>query len=313
MTANPLSGQNVATHEILPFDDELVNFSFGFAEILGCSKALLLHHIWVTFAHHYQNPENARFERPDRPGEGEKTWIYFTLETMAIHVPLTTRAIITALKELESAGWIEVWRQKGKRTLYRPSIARFCLSSTYRRKGAQFEREPDRYAKPDQSPWTSEETSHDKVVTGAVSSLAPVKKLHTNEGRNFTRSHIPREPREEPRLKNSSARPNAREGFDETRDLDRVPAGEEGTGDDPGAWQDDMSHDERVEAAARAYLEQPMGKLQLVRLLARFQVTMEDVRVRVAEIQAAGRGKPPATPSEEGGVDDDKGMAYRSV
>ena len=67
-----------------------------------------------------------------------------------------------------------------------------------------------------------------------------------------------------------------------------------------------MSHEERIEAAARAYLEQPMGKVQFTRTLLRFRVTMDEVKARVEQIRTNTPPKTAATPFKRGGGDDDK-------
>jgi hypothetical protein len=299
--------------EITPFDDKLVNFSKGIAMRLGCSKALILHHIWVTFAYHYDNKDVAFFARPNESGESieePRTWVYFTVSNFLRHIPLHRSKLLAALAELERDGWIEVYRQPGKRTLYRPSITRFCASSVYREEGAQFEREPDRYVP---GGMTRPERGPVEKTTSPQTGPVPVQKGDRYQSPNGTGSHIIRELREEPRLKNSSARANALEDLEEGDGPGAEPGPdpayeEEGTGgDDPVVWEDAMSHEERIEACARAYLEQPMGKVQFARTLLRFRVTMDEVRQRVAEIQTNTPPKTAATPSKRGGVGDGKG------
>lgn len=308
---------------IAPFNDKLINMSKGLTDRLGFSKALILHHVWITFAYHYDNKELPFFGRPCVDGEeaeAPRSWVYFTIGNFERHIMIDRRNILRALSDLERGGWIEVHRHPGKRTLYRPSIRMMCLSSVYREEGAAFEREPDRYVDPSETgpekgpvekpgKQTGGKTSPVGKTTSDETPPVPVAKDHRYRWQNVTGSHIQKELRNEPELMNGSARTNALEVFDETRDedRDREPAGEEGTGDAPGIWEEEMSHEERVDAAARAYLDQPMGKVQFNRALARFQVTLEEVRQRVAEIQAAERGKPLAKPSDEGGVGDDKG------
>lgn len=307
MTGVAVQAASVESSVISPFNDKLINVSKGLTDRLGFSKALILHHVWVTFAYHYDNKDLPFFGRPGDDGEeaeAPRSWVYFTVTNFQRHIPLVRSKLLQALAELERDGWIEVHRQTGKRTLYRPSIPMMCLSSVYREEGAAFQREPDRYVDPSE---TGPQKGLVGKSTGPLSAPVPVPKRDRFQSPKGTGSHIPRELREEPRLENGSARANALEGVDEGdgpgAEPGPDPAYEEGTGgDDPVPWEDAMSHDERVEAAARAYQETPMSKVQFLRTLKRFQVTQEEVHERVQQMARQTPPKTAALPSRGGGA-----------
>lgn len=295
---------NTSAHEsnnlanIKTIYDKKVSISLYLWSTLGSAKALLLDHIFFTFIYHYDNQDLPKFERHDHPGEGVKTWVYFTLDNFERNIPLVRSKIRLSLKELERDGWIECVREPGKKVLYRPNLRKFSQIASYQADCLSFVREPDRLVHPEAEGWgvPKKGTPPEDEPTVPKKGTQPCPKGARIPAQNGHGFHILTELIEEPSNLNSSARANPRvENEEPGTDPGTDPGAGPGTdpGADPGAgpgsaWEGDVepTHEEKVQLVAKHYLEVPMSKAVVHQFLKQYGVTLEEVREEVARLEA---------------------------